>query len=154
MSSKAIVDTIVSNFNDNFKSVNAILDNNVIYQTRSGNMFEKGGTKISNSEYLKLRQYHTYLSNSIKELDKIKASERINLRNNEQALNKNEAAVTKKDMSLRKTRMSLNNKKDLVNTRSYQYELAIKRNEHRRQMVIMLAVLNTLGLMIYYFTSK
>jgi hypothetical protein len=153
MSSKAIVDAIVTNFNDNRKSVNAILGNNVIYE-RNVSAGKRTTFRISNPEYIKLQQYHTYLLNSIKELNKMIQSERINLKNNEDALKRNESAIYSGDNMLANNVTSLEKKKSLLNSREYQYELAIKRNEHRRQMVIMLALLNTLGLIIYYFTSK
>jgi hypothetical protein len=48
----------------------------------------------------------------------------------------------------------INDNKKEISSRERQYELAIERNAHRRRMVIMLAILNTIFLMIYYFVTK
>jgi hypothetical protein len=49
---------------------------------------------------------------------------------------------------------NIRNNNELLDARNAQYQLAIERNSHRRKMVIMLAILNTLFLFIYYFVSK
>jgi hypothetical protein len=49
---------------------------------------------------------------------------------------------------------NIRNNTEVLDARNAQYQLAIERNAHRRKMVIMLAILNTLFLLIYYFVSK
>jgi hypothetical protein len=49
---------------------------------------------------------------------------------------------------------NITNNTEILDARNAQYQLAIERNAHRRKMVIMLAILNTLFLLIYYFVSK
>jgi hypothetical protein len=153
MSSKAAVDNVVTNFNSNFKSVNTILDDNRVYTTLS-DILGKTKNKMSSVEYAKLRNYYTYLSNSISELEKYIASEGINLRNNDQSLKTIERDINRYDKRVLRHESLIKKNEELVGSKTFQYELAVKRNEHRRQMIMMLALLNTLGLMIYYFTSK
>jgi hypothetical protein len=148
MSLEETVDTMVSNFNNNFKVTQAMLENPDIFKT------EKGGVKLDDRVYQSLQQYYTYLSNSINKLRQITDAENSLLNNNEKALKDKDVEIDKYGLSLTDVQTDLENKAKMLSSTEYQYELAIKRNEHRRQMVIMLAGLNTMGLIIYYMLSK
>jgi hypothetical protein len=148
MSLEETVDTMVSNFNNNFKVTQAMLENPDIFKT------EKDGVKLDDRVYQSLQQYYTYLSNSINKLKQITDAENSLLNNNEKALKDKDVEIDKYGLSLTDVQTDLENKAKMLSSTEYQYELAIKRNEHRRQMVIMLAGLNTMGLIIYYMLSK
>jgi|688.fasta_scaffold219566_3 hypothetical protein len=153
MSTKDTVDAIASNFNTNINLVNSLLDNNVIYETIRG----VGGSstvRISASEYTKLQRFYTSFIDARNELDKMIVAERDNLNKNEADLNMNDTNIRSFDTSITNNEILMDDKTKELSSRKYQYELAVKRNEHRRQMVLMLAGLNTLGLMMYYFMSK
>jgi hypothetical protein len=48
----------------------------------------------------------------------------------------------------------INDNKKVISSREQQYQLAIERNAHRRKMIVMLAILNTIFLLTYYFITK
>jgi hypothetical protein len=148
MSLEETVDTMVSNFNNNLKVTQAILENESAFKT------ETAGVKLDDRAYQSLQQYYTYLSNSINRLRQITDAEKSLLNNNEKELTNKNVEIDKYGLSLTDVQTDLENKTKMLSSTEYQYELAIKRNDHRRQMVIMLAGLNTMGLVIYYMLSK
>jgi 23S rRNA pseudoU1915 N3-methylase RlmH len=148
MSLEETVDTMVSNFNNNLKVTQAMLENPDIFKT------EQNGVKLDDRVYQSLQQYYTYLSNSINKLRQITDAENSLLNNNEKSLKDKDNEIDKYGLSLTSVQTNLENKAKMLSSTEYQYELAIKRNEHRRRMVIMLAGLNTMGLIIYYMLSK
>jgi 23S rRNA pseudoU1915 N3-methylase RlmH len=129
------------------------MDNNVIYETITS-FGGPASVKMSSSEYMKLQRFYTNFTNALSELDKMIVAEKDNLNKNEADLNMNDTNVRSFDTSITNNEIVMDDKNKELSSRKYQYELAVKRNEHRRQMVLMLAGLNTLGLMIYYFMSK
>lgn len=58
------------------------------------------------------------------------------------------------ELQINKNNETINKNEKLLSSREEQYQLALERNAHRRKMVIMLAILNTLFLLIYYFVTK
>jgi len=153
MSNKERVDTMVLNFKDKLKASRLDLDNNINYASGYSGPNSVAVTLNTNT-YMMLQKSYNSLVENVTELNNIITSERENLRKNEETLKNNKNMIDMKDDAIMNGELLLNEQHKLMNSREYQYELAVKRNEHRRQMVIMLALLNTLGLSIYYFVSK
>jgi hypothetical protein len=92
--------------------------------------------------------YAQRLISTMKErTDKIMKGEYVELKQIDDSAVKFSDSIEDKNRNIR-------NNTELLDARNAQYQLAIERNSHRRKMVIMLAILNTLFLLIYYFVSK
>jgi hypothetical protein len=130
------------------------LINNIQTILNDTSSLKPGTNQLTDVAYEKVLQYFKELDSLKDELDSMIKSQDNNYRALISNSKKNEQDAINLLNKNEKYEQSLWSNKDIINSRSIQYDLAMKRNEHRRQMVIMLAILNTLLLFLYYFLSK
>ena len=130
------------------------LINNIQTILNDSSSLKPGTNQLTDTAYQRVLEYFKELQSLKDELDSMIKSQDDNYRNLLSNSKKNEEDATNLLNKNEKYEQSIWSNKDIINSRSIQYDLAMKRNEHRRQMVIMLAILNTLLLFLYYFLSK
>jgi hypothetical protein len=130
------------------------LINNIQTILNDTSSLKPGTNQLTDVAYEKVLQYFKELDSLKDELDSMIKSQDNNYRALISNSKKNEQDAINLLNKNEKYEQSIWSNKDIINSRSIQYDLAMKRNEHRRQMVIMLAILNTLLLFLYYFLSK
>jgi hypothetical protein len=130
------------------------LINNIQTILNDTSSLKPGTNQLTDVAYEKVLQYFKELDSLKDELDSMIKSQDNNYRALISNSKKNEQDAINLLNKNEKYEQSIWSNKDIINSRSIQYDLVMKRNEHRRQMVIMLAILNTLLLFLYYFLSK
>jgi hypothetical protein len=130
------------------------LINNIQTILSDSSSLKPGTNQLTDVAYQKVLEYFKELDSLKDELDSMIKSQDDNYRTLLSNSKKNEEDATNLLNKNEKYEQNIWSNKDIINSRSIQYDLAMKRNEHRRQMVIMLAILNTLLLFLYYFLSK
>jgi hypothetical protein len=107
--------------------------------------------RLTNRTYKSLREMWAHLYSILDTMKtKVKQFKKVDV--NKMNLSDDNIDKSKTEINMNNDR--INDNKKVISSREQQFQLALERNAHRRKMIIMLAILNTIFLLTYYFITK